>query len=496
MLLLFLACAGADDTARGADSRATVDSPAPDDSAEPEDTGPYDCSEPPAPPDVAVLVDTISSSEDFAFAADGGVVHANDRGDVVEEWADGTQLLVYPGFGTSAGGRFLPDGSLVLADVEAGAVDRIGMDGSRSALATGLSYPNGLDVGLDGYVYVAEQTAGQVRRIDPATGESTIIATNLNNPNGISFSPDQDTVYVGSFGGGVVYAVERDGDGWARPRLHAGREGAFALNTDPCTTLAEGDGCYRLGSLGPGTCQRDAWGELACTANPDVGACDGLAAGDACTTTLLGTPYTSVCTTDETGLEFCPAVDSARVTACDGLGLYESCSYGGEAGFCNDSFEDVRACETYTEYNGAYVDGCADAELGDACTFTDPLHPDQGTCQDYASYGYDALLCIPSGGYGSWADGGGGFDALGVDECGNVYVGEYITGHVLRWTDGGEAPETFMELDSQWIPNMHWGLGVGGFEADHLYVMNREVEGGLWDLDVGAHGHPEPWPGP
>ena len=65
---------------------------------------------------------------------------------------------------------------------------------------------------------------------------------------------------------------------------------------------------------------------------------------------------------------------------------------------------------------------------------------------------------------------------------------------MLRWPDGGEAPETFLAIGAEWIPNMHWGLGVGGFEADRLYVMNRSNKGGLWELDVGVHGHTEAYP--
>lgn len=461
--------------------------------AEPEPE--VDCAALPAPPDDAELIKKIDSSEDFAFADDGTVVHANDRGDLVRETYDGETEVILPGFGTSAGTRFLPDGDLVIANVDAGSIERVGLDGSRQTILAGMSYPNGLDVGQDGYVYVAEQTAGQVRRVDPVTGTYEIIARNLNNPNGVTFSPDQRTVYVGSFGGGIVYAIDRDEDGvWQAPRKHAGREGAFALNTDACETMAAGDPCYRIGALGPGICADDGYGTLACTAAPDIAACEGLDEGTACTTELLGHTYTSLCQADGDGALFCPALDGARIEECAGLDVYASCSYDGANGYCYDSFEHVRACMTDDEYYAAYFDDCEERAEGDTCQFTSPLTPDQGTCQDYSQYGYDGLLCISSGGYGSWDDGGGGFDAIGTDECGNLFVGEYITGHVLRWPDGGEAPETYLALDADWIPNMHWGLGVGGFEATRLYVMNRSDRGGLWELDVGVHSHAEAYP--
>ena len=45
-----------------------------------------------------------------------------------------------------------------------------------------------------------------------ADGTVTVVAEGLNNPNGVSFSPDYQTVYVGSFGGGIIYAVHLNPD--------------------------------------------------------------------------------------------------------------------------------------------------------------------------------------------------------------------------------------------------------------------------------------------
>jgi hypothetical protein len=87
-------------------------------------------------------------------------------------------------------------------------------------------------------------------------------------------------------------------------------------------------------------------------------------------------------------------------------------------------------------------------------------------------------------------DGSGGFDAIGTDICGNLYIGEYVTGRLLRWTTSGEEPETVIDFRNFWIPNMHWGLGTGGWSKDSLYIMNRD-RGGLIEVPLGIPGHPE-----
>ena len=69
-------------------------------------------------------------------------------------------------------------------------------------------YPNGLDIGPDGYVYVAENGGGRVRRVNADTGEFTVIAVGLTDPNGVAFGNDPGVLYVGSFGGGGVYELE------------------------------------------------------------------------------------------------------------------------------------------------------------------------------------------------------------------------------------------------------------------------------------------------
>lgn len=40
---------------------------------------------------------------------------------------------------------------------------------------------------------------------------------------------------------------------------------------------------------------------------------------------------------------------------------------------------------------------------------------------------------------------------------------------------------------------MHFGQGLGGWDADHLFVMDLGL-GGLWELEMGILGHREAYP--
>jgi sugar lactone lactonase YvrE len=87
-------------------------------------------------------------------------------------------------------------------------VARFTSEGGSEEIANNLEYPNGLTVGLDGMVYVAEQSGGRVVRIDPQTKKKTTLAEDLGNANGVSLSQDQKTLHVGTFGEGKIWALD------------------------------------------------------------------------------------------------------------------------------------------------------------------------------------------------------------------------------------------------------------------------------------------------
>jgi hypothetical protein len=203
-----------------------------DDTGDDDTTPEVDCDAIPEGPFTYTVLSGPKASEDLAFDDQGHVIGA-DQGNLMMSTHDGAYEVFVPGAGGFiAGIRALPGGDIVYSDVDSGTLFRIDKgSGEKTMLLSGLSYANGLEVDLDGFVYAAEQDGGQVRKVDPDTGEFTVVAANLSSPNGLSFSPDYKTLYVGSFGGGMVYAIEFDDDGQpGEPTIFVESLGSGALD--------------------------------------------------------------------------------------------------------------------------------------------------------------------------------------------------------------------------------------------------------------------------
>lgn len=425
-----------------------------------------------------------TGAEDFAFDGDGYLVSIDQYGNLVGINQAGEQKVILTDATTyGAGMRFLPDGDIVFADASLGNLVRVDPEtGASTIVLSGFAYPNGLDVGLDGYVYVAEQIAGRVRRVDPDTGEWTVVVGGLFNPNGVTFSPDYGTIYVGSFGGGTVWAADGAGTEWSDARVVATTPESPGIPPNWCDGHALGDECPLSGGYGLGACADDGAGNVFCGENMDYDACDGLSAGDACTSTRFGEVVKQVCTEGSLGL-FCPRTPLAYTEVC--AASEESCEVGKEEGVCYPTWEGESAC--YLRSGDMYTDGCEGLAEGDACIVDDTHYPSMGTCADGSSWGAMGLICWPSG---MSLSSRGGLDGINVDACGNLYVTEYIEGVVWRFTEENADAETVARLRAEWIPNMHWGNGIGGWEKDVLYVSDR-THAGVYALEVGVEGHPD-----
>lgn len=615
---------GGSDAANGADAGP--------DAAPPDAGPPIECAAMPAAPVPFESLLGFTASEDFQFDDQGRFVGGDDDGNLVRITKDGERRLFVPNAGAGgAGMRFLSNGDLVFARVDDGTLYRAAPSGGFAPILSGLSYPNGVEVDLDDQVYVSEQAAGRVRKIDPVTGAFTIVARDLANPNGLSFSPDYRTLYCGSFGAGVVYAIPFDEEGMPlTPSIFAetpeapgapAPEGPTVESTaacagqqdgDPCrlpTEDGEQDGtCYTLGRAlycdvatatgdpmlaacveraagdscvvdwgdgspaSDGVCQ-DYEGTVYCAIDPGTVACAGLEAGSTCAVEgstagegecvdygsgylycQLPTPAGEACAGLEAGsacsvvwgpdepvdgectadgfggLQCSPPLP--WLVACEGLAAGEACSYlldgvepaiegecesyGGDVLSCGvDPYADpfAVACESgvagdpceawylgetfhgdcvdygdglYCEAQPDVVTPCVGLAAGDACTV------------DYWGYPYDGECTADDAGalscdIGSMLGGAGGLDGLEVDGCGFVYVTEFSLGKVWRISPDGATVELLFDPPVAWIPNLHWGNGLGGFDADKLYVANRD-EAGLYEVSVGVPGKPRSYP--
>jgi sugar lactone lactonase YvrE len=597
------------------------------------DAGPaLDCEAVPAAPVPFESLMGFTASEDFQFDDQGRFVGGDDDGNLVRITKDGERRLFVPNAGAgSAGMRFLSNGDLIFARVDDGTLYRAAPNGGFVPILSGLSYPNGVEVDLDDQVYVSEQAVGRVRKVDPVTGAFTIVARGLSNPNGLSFAPDYRTLYCGSFGAGVVYAIPFDEEGFpTTPSIFAetpdapgapAPEGPTAESTAACVQKRDGDACrlltedgerdgacYTLGRAlycdattasgdpmvdacvelavddacvvdwgdgmpeSDGVCQ-DYEGTVYCSTDPGTVACTGREAGSACTVegsaagegecvdygsgTLYcqlpspasvacagleagsacsivwgpGDPVGGECASDGFGgLQCSPPVP--WLVACEGLAAGDACSYvtadpGAAAlGECESYGGDLLSCGV-DPYADPFATACEDGAPGDPCQawylgetfegdcvdYEDGLYcqaqPDIVTpcvglaagdvCTvDYWGYPYDGECAADDAGalscdLGNLLGGSGGLDGLEVDGCGSVYVTEFALGKVWRIAPDGSTVELLFDPPVAWIPNLHWGNGLGGFAADKLYVANRD-EAGLFEVSVGVPGKPRSYP--
>ena len=357
-----------------------------------------DCSALPAAPVEFETLEGFTGSEDFVFDALGNYVGVDNDLNLVRISKSGEKQLWAPRIGATAGMGILPDGSIIFCDTTLGALQRVYPNGSMVVVLGGLLYPNGMDIGPDGFVYVAENGAGRVRRVNPDTGEFSIVAMGLDGPNGVAFSNDPSLLYIGSFEGSGVYKVQLsdprelgvasvfarpNGSTLREPRIAcpdqqvdldchagnylAGKCQAFAnvvdcMPIDPCpgleenavcdypyygscrsgrcveacTGLQEGDACEDLNSgIGPGMC-RELDDHLYCI---PPNACDGLTAGAPCEDEFAGGIGSCL---DSGGLLYC-----SPPNPCDGLSAGDACvepSFG--AGSCVAyDFDDQLYCQ-------------------------------------------------------------------------------------------------------------------------------------------------------
>ena len=198
-------------------------------------TRPPACDTLPALPGTYKVKPGPKGSEDFVFDRQGNLISVDYRsGNLFKTPFSGASVLFAPTrFQEAAGTRMLPNGDLVVAEAGTGSILRITPQGAKSSIATGFTYPNGVEIGLDGAIYVADQANQRVVRVDTALGTATTLVSGglLQAPNGLSFSPDYRTLYVGDFGSGRLLAVDVGPDGTAAPaRMVAGKIGESALD--------------------------------------------------------------------------------------------------------------------------------------------------------------------------------------------------------------------------------------------------------------------------
>jgi gluconolactonase len=125
-----------------------------------------------------------------------------------------TMRIITDGLRFPEGPVAMPDGSVILTEIEAGRITRVAADGTKTVIATPGGGPNGLAIGPDGKLYCCnnggfdyveangmlaphgigqDYSGGRIERIDLATGEVEILykdgdfGCTLRGPNDIVF---------------------------------------------------------------------------------------------------------------------------------------------------------------------------------------------------------------------------------------------------------------------------------------------------------------------
>jgi gluconolactonase len=237
---------------------------------------------------IEMLADGFEWSEGPVWVPDGDYLLFSDiPKNTIYRWDEGDGLQPYlrpagyiwndpSGAELGTNGLMLDaEGRLVMADHGNRQIARLDTSNfTRETLAESydgmrLNSPNDLVIHSSGDIYFTDPPYGLeglnespvkalpfngVYRID-ANGETTLLTDELGFPNGIAFSPDEQTLYVANSGGAnpVIMAYDMQGDGTlgagrvffdGRPLLDAGRSGGF----DGMALDAEGN----LFATGPG----------------------------------------------------------------------------------------------------------------------------------------------------------------------------------------------------------------------------------------------------
>ncbi|WP_437775256.1 SMP-30/gluconolactonase/LRE family protein [Sorangium sp. So ce1097] len=168
------------------------------------------------------ITDVFSGSEDFAFNGQGHIV-AKQGPNLIRYDATGQTSNFASLPGTVLGLKYRPDGTLVAALPDRGAVVKVQSTGQVDEYVKGLSAPNGLSVDADGNVWATETAGNRVVRLNPDATVDEIAGgePEVSQPNGIVFDPARRVVFYTNASAGEIRRIDlaaRD-DEPARPAL-------------------------------------------------------------------------------------------------------------------------------------------------------------------------------------------------------------------------------------------------------------------------------------
>ena len=324
----------------------------------------------------------------FAVDDDGRLVYIDRLGNLMRRESDGTTSTWVETASVHAENlMILPTGEAAVLDSGIASLVKFHPKGARTVLLSGLDQPSGMEMDLDGNLYIGERLSRTIRRVNPADKTSEIIARNMSAaPASLAFSPDFLTLYFTGESDGTVWALRKNEDGqFGTPE----RFGEVPGRIDPCADKPVFAACEVFG-VEVGTCTPTIDGDIYCQ-NPET--CAGKEAGESCTDEE---GRSGECVASTSGALYCsptlPCSDKAEGDACT---MESGSSYdinGASVIIIDDPYVEYTG-EGVCEVNDRnllvcrYASPCENMEEGDTCT-TEWGEP--GLCTDL---GGDDLYC-------------------------------------------------------------------------------------------------------
>ncbi|RIK81806.1 MAG: gluconolactonase [Planctomycetota bacterium] len=238
-------------------------------------------------PKLELLSSAFKFSEGVCWVQRGQFLIVSDfLNDRIMRWTPQEGLSVYRQPAQTANGNAVDaEGRLISCLTRGRCVVRQEHDGSLTVLADRyrgrkLTSPNDVVVKSDGTIWFTdpdygwlipefghgeppEQDRNRVYRVVPDTGEITAVSEDFDKPNGICFSPDERTLYVGDTGmthGAfrphrlMAFDVRADGSSLSNPRVFAEISpwvpDGFRCDVDGNVYVGAGDGVQVFNAVG------------------------------------------------------------------------------------------------------------------------------------------------------------------------------------------------------------------------------------------------------
>lgn len=353
---------------------------------------------------------------ELVFDGNGNLLGVDRAGNVYRESRDGARtILAQKAVRNARAAVLLSTGELVIADSGLGSLTAVYPGGEVRTLVPHLDFPNGLEVDQRDRLYISELLTQTIRRYDPATGTSTVVARSVGAaPGTLAFSPDERTLYVSDAQDGSVRALEVTASGGlGAPRIFLEGSSSSGL---PCSGGRPGAACVARGING--ICEEGEDGQLTCRVEQS---CEGAEVGDHC----RGDFFSPGVCSGEPPFLFCSPPDP-----CEGRRAGQRCidEFGLSLGACLELPGQPLSC--------GRTDSCAGLLPGDQCfdTFgtSGVCEVQLGTTELYCAAGSPCVglgegdRCRPFGGGEGVCqpDGVGGLFCVSTDPCSASFPGD------------------------------------------------------------------------